>query len=83
MSQNPFSKLPNPSGGPDPKTIKFSEFEKYQSVDMKKLCARLTVMKRSLPWVACMGGLFLFLAWTGEGHVKNHLFGGDCKIRLI
>ena len=77
---NPFSKLPSPKSSPDPRTIRISDFQNYQSVEMKKISARLATMKRSLPWVACMGGMFLFLSWGIESCVKESLFGFDCKL---
>lgn len=46
---------------------------------MTKISARLSVMKRSLPWVATVGGIFLAIAWVGEAAVRDSIFGRDRK----
>ena len=49
---------------------------------MKKINARLSSMKRSLPWIAAIGASFLLLSFTSDFYAKNNLFGMDCMYFL-
>ena len=79
MKSNPFSKLPNPSNIPDPKTITISEFEKYNSREMEKFNQNIKTFKRSAKYLGGCIGLMLVLSYYGERCVRNHLFGSDSK----
>ena len=76
---NPFSKLSGASSL-DPRTIKISEFEKYESVEIKKMNARWSVMRRSVPWLLGMTAAFAVLSWASDAYAKHNLFGVDCKL---
>lgn len=79
---NPFAKLGTPKTL-NPRTIKISEYEKYNSVEMQKIAGRFAAMKRSLPWLAGMGAFFVLIKFAGDYFAQDELFGYDCTILII
>lgn len=78
MSQNSFSKIPIPIN-PDPRTIKVSEFTRYQSSEINRLNSSLRTYKKSLLYIGGTLALSAVFLWWGNKQAHKDLFGIDSK----
>lgn len=78
MSKEHISKIAVPEKL-DPRTIKISEFSKYQSYEVQKFAASLRTYKKSLFYVGGCLALSLASLWYFNKKASEHLFGADCK----